>query len=101
MAPDCYHVFKMGEGIFSSVCDPKNKIESKLRVLYECLPIAFLCEKAGGLSSDGEMNLLDKKITGFTQKTDIIIGSREEVERVDRFLLADREGKLSPVKIIK
>jgi len=64
MAPDCYHVFKKGEGVFSSVSD-EPKVGAKLRVLYECLPIAFLCEKAGGASSNGEISLLDIKITGY------------------------------------
>lgn len=66
MAPDCYHIFKMGNGVFTSICDKPNKIDCKLRVLYEILPIAFLCEKAGGLSSNGEIDLLDIKITSFT-----------------------------------
>lgn len=85
MAPDCYHIFVKGEGIFSSV-SAEPKVTPKLRLLYECAPISFLIEKAGGLSSNGEINLLDIKVDGFTQKTDIIIGSREDVERVDRFL---------------
>jgi fructose-1,6-bisphosphatase len=65
MAPDCYLIFIKGEGVFSSV-SAKDKVEPKLRVLYECLPIAFLIEKAGGLSSNGEISLLDIKIEGFT-----------------------------------
>ena len=65
MAPDCYHIFKKGEGVFTSVADPP-KIGSKLRALYECIPIAFLVEKAGGSSSDGTTSLLDMKITGLT-----------------------------------
>lgn len=85
MAPDCAHVFKKGEGIFSSVSMP-GKSEPKLRVLYEVLPLAFLTEKAGGMASNGEMPLLDIAITGYTQKSDIIIGSQEEVERVIEFL---------------
>jgi len=85
MAPDCYHIFKKGEGVFSSV-SAEPHIASKLRLLYECAPISFLIEKAGGLSSQGTISVLDIKVKGYTQKCDIIIGSREEVERVDRFL---------------
>jgi len=92
MAPDCYHVFKKGEGVFSSISD-EPKVGAKLRVLYECLPIAFLCEKAGGLSSNGEISLLDIAIDGYQQKTDIIMGSKEEVERVNRFLAAHKKDK--------
>lgn len=90
MAPDCYHIFSKGEGIFSSV-SAEPKVAPKLRLLYECAPISFLIEKAGGLSSNGETSVLDIKIKGYTQKCDIIIGSREDVERVDRFLAKGRE----------
>lgn len=92
MAPDCYHIFIKGEGVFSSISAPP-KVESKLRYLYEVAPVAFLVEKAGGLSSNGEMSVLDIKVNGFTQKEDIIIGSKEEVQRVDRFLAAAKEKK--------
>ena len=85
MAPDCYHMFMKGEGVFSSV-SAEPMIPPKLRVLYECLPIAFLTEKAGGKSSYGHASLLDLKITALTQKSDIIVGSAEEVERVEKYL---------------
>jgi sedoheptulose-bisphosphatase len=66
MAPDCYHIFTKGEGVFSSVSSAAGKIEPKLRFLYECAPIAFLCEKAGGASSNGEgMSVLDIAVDGF------------------------------------
>lgn len=64
MAPDCYHVFVKGEGVFSSVSS-LPKVGAKLRLLYECAPIAFLCEKAGGLSSNGEISVLDVKVDGY------------------------------------
>jgi fructose-1,6-bisphosphatase len=92
MAPDCYHIFVKGEGIFSSV-SAEPKVGPKLRLLYECAPISFLIEKAGGLCSNGEINLLDVKVDGYTQKTDIIIGSKDDVERVDRFLAKHRQVK--------
>ena len=95
MAPDCYHIFAKSEGVFSSVSAPEGKISPKLRLLYECAPIAFLCEKAGGLSSNGEISVLDIKVNGYTQKCDIIIGSRDDVERVERFLAKGKEGALA------
>jgi sedoheptulose-bisphosphatase len=89
MAPDCYHIFTKEEGIFSSV-SAMPKIDPKLRLLYECAPISYLIEKAGGLSSNGEMSVLDIKVSGYTQKTDIIIGSKDDVLRVERFLKAGK-----------
>ena len=58
----------------------------KLRVLYECFPIGFLVEKAGGMASDGTAPLFDLKVQSFVHKCDIVIGSAEEVTRCDRFL---------------
>ena len=91
MAPDCFHVFMKGEGIFSSVSHP-GKIKPKLRFLYEVAPIAFLCEMAGGASSDGEDSILDIKNTGYDHVHDIIIGSSEEVARCVRFLQVYKEA---------
>jgi sedoheptulose-bisphosphatase len=91
MAPDCFHVFMKGEGIFSSVSYP-GKIKPKLRFLYEVAPIAFLCEMAGGASSDGEDSILDIKNTGYDHVHDIIIGSSEEVARCVRFLQVYKEA---------
>lgn len=85
MAPDCFHVFMKGEGIFTSVSWP-GKVKPKLRFLYEVAPIAFLCEMAGGTSSDGEISILDVPSTGYDHIHDILIGSSEEVNRCVRFL---------------
>lgn len=85
MAPDCFHIFMKGEGIFTSISYP-GKIKPKLRFLYEVAPISFLCEMAGGSSSDGEKSILDIECTGYNHIHDIIIGSSEEVSRCLRFL---------------
>ena len=85
MAPDCFHVFMKGEGVFSSVSYP-GKVKPKLRFLYEVCPIAFLSEKAGGSSSDGYQSILDVPCKGYDHVHDIIIGSSEEVSRCVRFL---------------
>ena len=90
MAPDCFHVFMKGEGIFSSVSFP-GKVKPKLRFLYEVAPIAFLSEKAGGASSDGYKSILDIECTGYDHVHDIIIGSSEEVSRCVRFLQVHQE----------
>jgi len=90
MAADCYHIFIKGQGIFSSVSAVPPKYNPKLRVLYECLPIGFLIVKAGGMASDGVKDLLDLRVTGYTQRCDIIIGSSQMVEQADKFLAEDR-----------
>lgn len=55
---------------------------AKLRLLYECIPIAFLIEKANGVATDSEHNILDIVIEGYEQKSSFIAGSKDEVEFV-------------------
>lgn len=46
MVPDVYHMLIKSKGVFSNVSSPTAK--AKLRLLYECAPIALLIEAAGG-----------------------------------------------------
>jgi sedoheptulose-bisphosphatase len=63
-AVDVYQMFIKGQGIYcllDSIAHP-----SRLHLIYEILPLAFLVEKAGGKTSDGtSMSLLDVKIRGY------------------------------------
>lgn len=63
LSADIYHLLFKGEGVFCSIGSKLQK--KKLRILYECAPIAFLVEKAGGLSSNGEVSVLDVIIEGY------------------------------------
>ena len=91
LSADVYHLLVKGEGVYCSI---GSKLQNKkLRILYECAPIAFLVEQAGGLSSNGEISLLDVKVEGYYQKTDFIVGSKEEVQRVQRFYVFEKEKK--------
>mgnify|MGYP001567594319 CR=1 FL=1 len=80
LSADAYHLLIKWEGVYCSLGSEIQK--KKLRILYECVPIAFLIEKAGGLSSNGEISLMDVKVNGYYQKSDLIVGSKEEVERL-------------------
>jgi fructose-1,6-bisphosphatase I len=60
--------------------------EGKLRLLYEANPLAFLAEQAGGLATDGKQRILDKQPKSMHQRTPLIIGSKQEVEKVLAFL---------------
>ncbi len=91
LSADVYHLLAKGEGVYCSIGSKLQK--KKLRILYECAPIAFLVEQAGGLSSNGEISLLDVKVDGYYQKTDFIVGSKEEVQRVQRFYVFEKEKK--------
>jgi fructose-1,6-bisphosphatase I len=54
----------------------------KLRLLYEANPIAFLAEQAGGLATDGQERILEKQPETLHERTPLIVGSKNEVERV-------------------
>ncbi len=61
----------------------------KLRLLYECNPIAFIAERAGGKASNGFQRILDIKPTELHQRVPFYTGSKEMVEKAEEFL---REG---------
>ncbi len=62
--------------------------EGKLRLLYECNPIAFLAEQAGGKATDGNGNrILDIKPTSLHQRMPIYVGSRQMVDRAEQFII--------------
>ncbi|MBI5152133.1 hypothetical protein HZA39_01230 [Candidatus Peregrinibacteria bacterium] len=85
MVPDINHILLKGKGLFTYP-GYKDMPEGKLRLLYECAPMSFLVEAAGGRSTDGKMRLLDKEIKEFSQRTPILIGSEEEVKKAEEML---------------
>jgi fructose-1,6-bisphosphatase I len=58
----------------------------KLRLLYECNPMAFLTEQAGGKASDGYNRIMDIKPTQLHERTPFICGSKNMVEKVESFM---------------
>lgn len=58
----------------------------KLRLLYECNPLAFLIEQAGGIATDGKQRILDIKPDHLHQRIPCFMGSQEMVQEVHRFL---------------
>ncbi|WP_185870612.1 class 1 fructose-bisphosphatase [Blattabacterium cuenoti] len=58
----------------------------KLRLLYECNPIAFLTEQAGGKASDGKKRILDIKPINLHQRTPFICGPVEMVSKLEEFI---------------
>ncbi|MBU2260081.1 fructose-1,6-bisphosphatase [Patescibacteria group bacterium] len=81
MVADIHHILSKGQGIFANVGGSKYP-EGKLRLVFECGPFAYLIEQAGGKASDGTQPILDKEITDLHQRTPIIIGSKNEVDKV-------------------
>jgi fructose-1,6-bisphosphatase I len=56
--------------------------EGRLRLIYECNPLAFIAEQAGGLATTGRKRILDIKPEKLHQRVPFIIGSKLMVERV-------------------
>lgn len=82
MVPDLNHILLKGNGIFTYPGYSKAP-EGKLRLLFECNPMALLMEQAGGAATDGHQRILSKKITELHQRTPIYIGSKGTVEYVE------------------
>jgi fructose-1,6-bisphosphatase I len=64
----------------------KKAPNGKLRLLYECNPMAYLIEQAGGIATDGKNNILDIKPTDLHQRTPLFIGSKKMVEKAHHFV---------------
>ena len=60
--------------------------KGKLRVLYECSPLAFIAETAGGAASTGSEAILDIKPESLHQRTSLIIGPQEDVAQAEKFV---------------
>ncbi|CAI9735392.1 -fructosefructose-1,6-bisphosphatase,6-bisphosphatase 1 [Octopus vulgaris] len=56
--------------------------KGKLRLLYECNPMSFIIEKAGGLATTGTMPILDVVPTGLHQRVPIFLGSKDDVQEI-------------------
>jgi fructose-1,6-bisphosphatase I len=67
--------------------------KGKLRLLYECYPLAFIVEQAGGKASDGQRRILDIAPEEMHQRTPLYIGSSEMVSQVEA-MLAQKESVL-------
>ena len=72
-------------GIFIYPSDKRNP-NGKLRLMYECNPMAFIVEAAGGRATDGIKRVLEIKPDSLHQRTPIYVGSEEDVLLVEKFL---------------
>lgn len=60
--------------------------QGKLRLMYECNPLAFVIEQAGGKATNGDRRILDIQPQSLHERTPIFIGSTEMVEKVEEFV---------------
>jgi fructose-1,6-bisphosphatase I len=63
-----------------------NSPNGKLRLCYECNPMAFIIEQAGGMATDGMSRILDKTPKELHERTPVILGSKSMVEELCSYL---------------
>jgi fructose-1,6-bisphosphatase I len=72
-------------GIFMYPADSRSPM-GKLRLMYECNPMAYIIESAGGRASNGKQRILELKPTSLHERTPIFIGSEYDVKMVEEFM---------------
>lgn len=80
-----FHRNLLGGGIFAYPAN-RQSTRGKLRLLYECNPLAFIAKEAGGAAFDGERDILDVQPTELHQRSPLYIGSREDIATAREFL---------------
>ena len=85
MVAEVHRILTRG-GVFMYPRDTKDAAKAgKLRLLYEANPMSFIVEQAGGASSTGYERIMGIKPSGLHQRVPVILGSRNEVERIVRY----------------
>ena len=82
-----FHRNLLKGGIFAYPADTNRK-DGRLRLMYEANPLGYVAEQAGGAASTGYARILDIIPKELHQRTPLIIGSKQEVQRVLGFLNA-------------
>ena len=82
MVADVHRILTRG-GVFMYPWDKREPNKpGKLRLMYEANPMAWLIEQAGGAATNGHQRLLDLTPTDLHQRVSVMLGAREEVQRL-------------------
>jgi fructose-1,6-bisphosphatase I len=82
LVADVYRILTRG-GVFLYPLDNRNPEKpAKLRIMYEANPMGFIIEQAGGACSTGRERILDIQPDSVHQRVPVILGSKNEVERI-------------------
>ncbi len=85
LVAETYRILTRG-GVFLYPRDSKEPARpGRLRLMYECNPISFIVEQAGGGASTGRERVMEIKPTSLHQRVPLILGSKNEVERIERY----------------
>jgi fructose-1,6-bisphosphatase I len=85
MVADVHRILTRG-GLFMYPRDSRDPSKpGKLRLMYEANPMSFIIEQAGGASTTGLERILDIQPESLHQRVSVILGSKQEVERVTAY----------------
>lgn len=98
LVADVFRILIRG-GVYLYPGDARDGYGSgRLRLVYECNPIAMVCEQAGGAATDGTTRILDLIPSKLHARAPLIAGSAEEVDRIDRYYAEPaRQASSSPL----
>ncbi len=87
MVADVHRILTRG-GIFMYPWDKREPHKpGKLRLMYEANPMSWLVEQAGGAATNGRQRILDLEPTQLHERVSVILGSKNEVDRVTAYHL--------------
>ena len=85
MVADVHRILTRG-GVFMYPWDKREPHKpGKLRLMYEANPMSWLIEQAGGAATNGRQRILDIQPTQLHERVSVVLGSKNEVERVTRY----------------
>ena len=85
MVADVHRILTRG-GVFLYPWDQREPSKpGKLRLMYEANPMGWLVEQAGGAATNGQQRIMDIKPDKLHERVSVILGSKNEVERVTRY----------------
>ena len=82
-----FHRNLLKGGVFLYPSDAKN-LKGKLRLVYEAAPLGYVAEQAGGKASNGAARILDLQPEAVHERTPLIVGNADAVDRVEQILQA-------------
>jgi fructose-1,6-bisphosphatase I len=90
MVADVHRILTRG-GVFMYPWDQREPEKAgKLRLMYEANPMSWLIEQAGGAATNGKQRILDIQPGKLHERVSVMLGSKNEVERVTAYHLEDK-----------
>ena len=87
MVADVHRIITRG-GVFMYPWDKREPNKpGKLRLMYEANPMSWLIEQAGGAATNGRQRILEVQPTQLHERVSVILGSKNEVDRVTNYHL--------------